>query len=514
MSPPLKEKPEFKLKGKNLLIDLNNKLRDSATYTLSFGDGIADLNENNPLKNYQFVFSTGNKLDSLSATGSVLDAFSLQPADGIQVFLYDNLKDSTPYNEIPAYAVKTEKTGIFSLNNLKAGTYRLFALKDANSNLKFDLANEKIAFLDSLITPSVQVSDKIDTLKTKEKKDSIVKHSVVVFSPKNIKLYLFEEDNQKQYLSNNDRPEKYKCAFIFNRPLVKDIEIYPLNFTPEKDWFFFEKSLKNDTVVCWIKDTVVANKDTLKLQMKYLKTDSAGKLSLFSDTLKLKVKQRPALAKNQKQPAKLPLKINVSNNGILDLNMPVIMEWGRPIGVSDTALIRLFRVKDSTETRQNYYISEDTSAKKLIGEYCRKYLLNAKWDEGTSYRLKVFPGAWRDIYGFTNDTSIINFKTQKKDYYGNMVFKFKNCNSPVIVQLMDIKETILNDKVIRKDQTLKYEYLKPQKYKLKVIFDKNDNGKWDTGKYLEKRQPEKALYYQNEINVRSNWDIELEWKLE
>lgn len=512
-SPPLKEKPEFKLKGKSLVIEINNELRENSTYTLNFGDAIADLNEGNKIINYQFVFSTGSNLDTLSASGNILDAFSKFPLENLQVMLYENLNDSAPVKEMPVYAVRTDKTGFFFLNNLRGGRYRIFALKDANNNFKFDLPNEKIAFSDTLVIPTAKAIEKIDTLKNKEKKDSIVKRSVVMYSPKNIKLFAFEEDNKKQYLSNNDRPEKVKCVLVFNRPLAGNPEIKPLNFKAEKKWSILERSVKNDTVICWLSDTLLGNKDTLDLKVSYQKDDSAGNLVTVTDTIKFKNKYRK-INKNQKPVSQLQIKANVANNLMLDLNTPVLLDFSHPVLSIDTSKIKLLRVKDSTEVKQKITIEPDTSSLKFIESNPRKYALNTAWEEGITYKMKIYPGAFKDIYGYINDTSIISFRIQKKDYYGTILLKLKNVKCPSILQLLDAKDAVVKELKINGDQAVKFEYLRPMKYKFRFIYDKNSNGRWDTGKYLKKQQPEKIIYFQSDINVRSNWDIEQEWIVE
>lgn len=514
ISPPLKEVPEFKMKGKSLVINLNGILRDSTTYTLSFGDGIADLNENNAIKNYQFVFSTGSHLDSMSIAGTILDAFTLKPPEGFQIMLHENLNDSAPKKNIPMYIDKVDKTGTFSLNNLKSGTYKIYALKDANSNMRFDLANEKFGFLDTAVSTGVKIIEITDTLKNAEKKDSIVKHKKFDYFPKNISVFTFEEESNIQFLTNNDRPENVKCIFVFNKPLAKDLEIRPLNFSHTESWYTSEKNLNNDTVICWLNDTITGNIDTMKLEIKYLKPDSTGKLITFSDTVILKIKPKAKVSKTAKPQPKLTLKTNIINNAMLDLNLPVTFLCGHLISAFDTAFIKLSLTKDSTEVLQQYTITADSVAARLTESNPRKFNMTKQWEENKTYKLKIYPGAFKDIYGYTNDTTQLTFKTQKKDFYCSLKVNLKNVTGPVILQLLDTKETVLKQIRIYSDKSIKFDYLQPSKCKIKVIYDSNDNGKWDPGKFSKKYQPEKVFYFNSEFNLRSNWDIEQEWKLE
>lgn len=514
ISPPLKEIPEFKMKGKNLIINLDYILRDSTTYTLSFGDGIADLNENNPIKNFQFVFSTGPNLDSMSITGIILDAFTLKPVEGFQIMLHDNLSDSAPGKCIPMYIDKVEKTGTFSLNNLKSGTYNIYAIKDANNNMKFDLANEKFGFLDSSVTTEVKITEVTDTMKNIKKKDSIVTHKKIEYFPKNIRLLAFEEETNIQFMTNNDRPENVKCFFTFNKPLANNPEIKPLNFSYNEPWYISEKNKNNDTIIYWLKDTITANIDTMKFEIKYPKPDSSGKLIIFTDTVILKIKPKSKTSKTNKPQTKLTLKPNIINNAMLDLNLPVTFLCGHPVSSFDTAYIKLYLTKDSTEIIQQYSFASDSTANRLIDSNPRKFNLTRQWQENKSYKIKIYPGAFTDIYGYTNDTTLITFKTQKKDFYCSLLIKLKNVNSSVILQLLDAKETVLKQTRVSSDKDIKFEYLQPSKYNVKVIYDSNNNGRWDSGNFSKKLQPEKVLYFNTELNIRTNWDMEQEWKIE
>src|SRR3989339_387629 len=512
VSPPMKEKPEFKLKGKSLLVEFKDTLRENTTYTLNFGNGIADLNEANALQNFTYVFATGPKIDSLMVSGTLMDALTNAPVENIQVMLFESTEDSAPVKDIPFYTSKTDKSGAFSLKNLKSGAYKIFALKDANNNLKFDLANEKIAFHDSLVEPQVFIKEKTDTLKRKDLPDSVITKIITEYKPSNIRLLLFEEDHKKLYLANSERPEKNKCIILFSRSVPELPELKPLNFSPSENWYVIEKNKASDTLVYWITDTVNTASDSLKIAITHLRTDSTGCLSLVIDTLQFTYK--PKVLQKTMIPVKpsIKTKINVAQNGSLDFNQSLKIELSAPIARFDTNKIVLYSLKDSMGTYCNYVLSEDTGSFKKMETNNRYYQLSSKWEEGEQYFLQLYPGAFTDIYGHTNDTIALIFKLQKKDYYGTLVMKMKNITSPVILQMLDSKETVLDEKFLDNDQDIKYEFLKPSKYKMKIIFDENKNGKWDTGKYFEKRQPEKTIYFSGEINVRSNWDMEQEWE--
>ncbi len=182
ISPPQKERIETTMRGKTLVIDIQDSLWENTTYTLSFGQSIMDLNEGNVLKNYEFIFSTGNYLDSLAVSGTVLQAIDLQPLkEDVHILLYSSLSDSAPYLEVADYVAKATPEGAFLINNIRPATYRLFALQDQNRNLKYDVPEEQIGFLDSLIVLSPDLFEYIGPPDTAEQYISPADTSLFAF---------------------------------------------------------------------------------------------------------------------------------------------------------------------------------------------------------------------------------------------------------------------------------------------------------------------------------------------
>jgi hypothetical protein len=537
ISPPLKEIPENKLRGKSLVVDLNNELKENTTYTLNFGNAITDNNEGNVLANYEFVFSTGDHVDSMSVTGKLINAFNLKPEeDPVFIMLYENLADSAPYIDIPSFIGKTNKDGSFAVNNIKADTLRIFSLKDANSNLLFDASNEKIAFIDSsfILSPeliettlyyladSLLPADSIDedlklrgfvidsisgdTVKVEEK----LKYAL------HVNLYLFQEENIYQYLTTKERETREKLVFEFKRPLYDSLEIVPLNFTRGNEWFIKEKSAASDTIVYWIKDSLIINTDTLSLQLKYTVVDTLNNFVTQVDTVNLRYRElrqkKPASRKSKEDEDTgdkdnyLDLSLNIAPRATVDLNKTIWISTGKPVASFDPSLIKLYKLEDTLEINQPFTFIKDTA--KL-----RKFKMTTVWEERMNYKLLIEPGAFTDIYGLSNDTVLIKFPTQKADYYGALILTAEDVVSPLIIQLLNENESLVREKYISQNSIIRFDYLEPKKYMLKIIYDDNDNRKWDTGNYLKKIQPEKVKYYSGEINVRSNWDVEIVWKL-
>ncbi|MCF8351302.1 MAG: Ig-like domain-containing protein, partial [Bacteroidales bacterium] len=225
ISPPIEKNPDYRLRGKSLVTLFNEPLKDSTTYTIFFGNSIVDLTEGNPLKNYQFVFSTGEQIDSLSIRGQILDAFNLQPYKDVFVMLYVDNNDTIPYDSLPYYVKpyyvsKTNANGFFELNNLREMPYRIFALQDVNSNMIYDLPNEKIAFLDSLLVPEYYKAAIPDTTKADTSlndPESKTSDSLLPMYPDNVlyELFMFDEIDSTQKLLEAELAKKRMIRFVF-----------------------------------------------------------------------------------------------------------------------------------------------------------------------------------------------------------------------------------------------------------------------------------------------------------
>jgi hypothetical protein len=539
VSPPLEEKPVVRLKNKSIIIDLNGNFLDSTTYTLNFGQAIADNNESNLLENYQFVFSTGNYIDSLGISGLILNAFDLKPSEEpVTVMLYDEIYDSVPYKKIPRYIGKSTKKGYFEINNVKDDTFKVFALKDKNYNLIYDLPDEEIGFLDTTIILSAKLirefldsvsmsadtahNDSIpafvtDTLAAPVP-DSLLQDSLVqdtITFPKRNKysvsfeLFFFKEDKKPQYMLGSSRTNSKKLGFNFNRPLTDSIMIEPLNFTCDRNWYILEKNVSGDSLIYWIKDSMIYNLDTLLLHLKYPATDSLNNDVPFNDTVRLVytkeiVKSRKKDDKSEPEKESLKLSISIGNGATQDIYKAIAINSEFPVQNLEVSKIHLFKRQDTLEFSEKFILQPDSL-------HLRKFWINHEWEETMNYRLFLEPQTFTDIYGITNDTIIIAFKTQSLDHYGRLIVNLANVQQDILLQLLNEKDNILRVKQLKESGSIDFSYLEPGKYKLKAIFDNNANGKWDTGKYLQKIQPEKVQFYTGEINVRANWDLEVNW---
>lgn len=529
ISPPLPEKPDIKLKGKKLYIELNNELADSTTYTLNFGDAIVDNNEGNVMQNFQFVFATGDKLDSLSISGKINNAFTKLAEPEVLIMVYSNLADTMPMKVIPEYVARSLADGSFSINNMRSATYKLFALRDANNNYLFDQPNEAIAFLDTFLTPFTVIKEHIDTiprdtlhLKSIPRdslkntilppdtllKDSIIRRSIIEKYPNDIQLWLFEEKFNKQYLKSSDRKNKTDIKLAFNQPVDDPIKI---NFLlPDTMAFIPEYHENRDSLFLWLTDSIDYNTDTIRMEIAYIRKDSLNEDYLHRDTLKLAFREKEKDTKKKEKdtedekPKGLQFSTLPRKNSNLQKEKNFEMIFAEPISAFDTSLIHIYTTRDTNQVRMSYSISKDSTQ-------VRGYHISAQWEDDKRYEFVADDSAFVSIWGNYTDSTAIPFKLRPIEDYGNIILKLESFDGHGLVQLIGEKESILEERKVKSEETVNFKYLLPGSFKLKFIFDRDGNGKWDTGKYTDKLQPEKTNYYSGEIKVRANWDLELDW---
>ncbi len=527
VSPPLEERLDVRLKNKSIFIEIESELRENTTYTLNFGEAIEDNNEGNQLLNYEFVFSTGDYLDSLSVGGLLLNAKDLMPVEeAVHIMLYDKLSDSVVYNEIPIYIGKTDKEGNFRINNLKADTFKIFALKDVNNNFLFDLPNEEIAFVEDylmvdpeffreLITQSqdtTNINKGIDSVNTNQSdtlkttlSDSLSRKPLIRIPEKLVvDLYLFQEENQVQFLNDYNRKSRNKIDFNFSVP-VSD-SFYVTYLLPEREnWFLKEESVNRDSFVYWIIDKQVREMDSIQMELNYVVLDTMMESVWKKDSLYFIFRdvQKSERNKNDKETDLNVLRLSgLANNSTIELNTKLKLLSETPINYIDTSLIEFYMTKDTSEYREDY---------KLIRDSVRLREMNflKEWESVGRYHLIIYPGAVMDFFGNTTDTLDLTFNIRDEESYGVLITEADSIQYPAIFQLLDSNDKIKREEYFDEPEKFRFEYLAPGKYKLKFIEDINANRKWDTGKYIEKKQPEKVYFYQGEIEIRANWDLEI-----
>ncbi len=507
VSPPTDKAFDFDINGKSVVVSLLEDLQDSVTYTIYFGESIKDITENNPLRNFEFSFSKSNILDSLSMQGRVFDALTLDPQPGIFVMLYSSDDDSVPVKSKPGYITKTSADGSFILKNLAKKKYKIFALKDMNADMQFNQPNELIAFADSMLSPQY-ISTGIDTVRSKKDSSSAKQDSL--YLPEQIRttdLYLFYQPDTIQKLLKVRTDAFHQFKLVFKHP-VKNLNIQVSNKDLPENWKIEEYSKTKDTITCWVYDTQL---DTLKCRF----TDSG----FLIDTAEIVLKKISGNQKPVKKPSGKGLgfeeeadKLSITTNaasGKLPYFLPLKFTLGRPVSKTDFSKIILEEKTDSIfNVVQPEGIFEDTV-------YKRAYILKYKWISSGSYRIKILPGAYTDMYGQINDSLIGMFTVSRPEDYGRLLFTLKQNESgkKYLVQLLKEDKSLLEQKQVDKSGQIIFNNLGPANYMIRIVNDLNNNNKWDEGDYFKRRQPEPVIYFPNVINIRANWDTEYEFVL-
>lgn len=512
ISPPLAKRPVIKTKSKTLIVQFNETLRDSATYSLDFKNSVVDNNEKNPIPNLRFLFSTGPVLDTLRVAGKVVDAFNLEPQENILVLLHRNLTDTAIQKVLPDYIAKTNEEGMFLMDNVAPGTYQLFAVNDQNGDYLYNVGAEEIAFVDTLVVPSVEFHQEVDTTLTGV--DSMLVKGHTHFLPEPFYMHYFMEDVFEQYLESVERESRYKCRFLFNESVSDTFGVEVVGLQAPQDWMLLECNPTMDTLVLWITDTTLAKNDSLYFELSYTRLDSAGERVVQCDTVLMKysdpVREEKKKRKKEEEPeAPAPIPQFVWKSSIpstMELNGRIRLTAPEPVASFDSTMMRLYLAEDTLKRPLPILFRKDTAA-------YRTYFISYDWEPEQEYIFEVDSAACVNIYGITSAALSKKFKVREKDYYGSLSFDFSGVECPMIVQLLknSDKEEVLREKHFDKNGRVEFSLLAPGKYRVKVIYDRNNNGKWDGGSLKDKRQPEPVAYVNEVIKLRSNWSQEHRW---
>lgn len=559
VSPPVAKKPVVRTKSKTLTIELGDSLRENVTYTLDFGDAIADNNEKNPLKDFRFAFSTGPQFDSLMVGGYVLDAENMEPVAEAMVLLYDEADSASSFRKkIPKYVGRTDEEGFYTFTNLADGKYRLFALEDADNSLTYNQPGERIAFFDSLVVPlysgvsgtvdpdSLNLAEIADSLKTKvdsvfakekplSKEVNADSHSqraseMVIplrldadsIKPDSRKekvtmtphyLLMFKEITFDNFLDNYTRDQRNLVQLYFSNSVTDSFRVSLLSPQPSRtEWSYLEYNHHRDSISLWINDTLVSRMDTMKLQVIYETLDSLAHRVLVSDTLELIYSEPVKRERKRKVKDEIPVIANLSFRinvkDAFDPFAPVVIESPVPIDVFDDSKVHIYQTKDSIEEVVPVEVEQDRILK-------RKFLIRHPWEFEGSYRLEIDSAAAKAFTGEVTAPVNQKFKIQKEDFYGIIVLDIKQVPGACIVQLLkDTKnEEVLKQAFIKEDGKVEFPFVNPEKYKLRLIVDLNQNNRWDPGELDEWKQPERVVYYSKVLKIKSNFKIVESWVL-
>ena len=526
VSPPQLEQPEIKGAGRRIQISLVDSLKANTTYTIDFSDAISDNNEGNPMGNYTYSFSTGAAIDTMEVSGHVLESENLEPVKGILVGWYADHADSAFRTKPMLRVSRTDSRGRFVIKGVAPGSYRIYALQDQDGDYKFSQKSEKIAFSHDIIVPSCkpdvrQDTTWVDSLHIK----SIDQVDYIHFLPDNIVLRAFTEPLTDRFFLKAERQKANSFTLFFSYGDSILPQIKGLNFDAGNA-FLVEASEKKDTITYWLKDTALVNQDTLLMDITYRMTDSTGVLVNKTDSaqeilskepyakrMKNMEKELAAWTKKQEKKKKKgepydsvmevkPLDVQLSVSSQFDPDQNVIFSFPTPLAKVDTAAIHLYAKHDTLWYR---------APMEFLPLENRKYELRGEWRPDIEYSLEVDSAAFEDIYGLASKPIKQGFKVNSLDTYGTLLVNITSLHDlPLIVQLLDAQ-----DKVVKETKTVngvaEFYYLKPQKYYMRLIVDRNNNGKWDTGNYASDQQAEEVYYYPEAIECKAKWDLTESW---
>lgn len=529
ISPPQQTPPEVKAIGKHMSVVFQEQLQDSTTYTIDFGAAICDYNEKTPLEGYVFSFSTGDVIDSLAISGTIYNAANLDPVTEVLVGIHRNPHDSA-FTSLPFSRItRANSEGHFTIHNIQPGTYRIYALNDISRDYLYQ-PGEAFAWSDSLITPYCEIevhTDTIwrdtiatdplsgDTLFTRLV-DSTFIHPVTHFYPDSLLLFYFEEDKQRHYFQRILRDEQHAFTLLFaapqdSMPIIRALrpsEVDSLgndsawvNFL---DYAIVQTSPHLDTITFWLTDSLAISMDSIYLQMQHLVSDSLYNLVPQTDTL-LAVYRHPRLSEKametylrNKQSRRLTIKSNASNKFEVYDTISITSEF--PLDSIHTHMIHLVQKVDTLLRPLPFQLLPHDS----IG---MTYHLLASLQPEQTYILTIDSAAIRDIYGVTNDSIAYNIRLKALNEYASLMVKLTHYDPQARIQLLNDKDQVVRELPASPEGT-KFEYLAASTFFLRMYIDHNNDGKWTTGDWLLRRQPEPVYYYPSKLKLRANWDFE------
>ena len=496
ISPPMLKSPSYQLKKKSLVISFEQELAENTTYTINFGEAIRDNNEGNILTNYTYVFSTGPHLDSMEVKGKLSDVLNADAVEGALVMLYKNDVDSLPLDTIPDYFTRTGSNGSFHLQNVANQPYKIFALLDENSNYKFDVQEEQIGFLDSLILPyAAPIAAKPDTTKP----DSVIQKINSQPLP-SYDLTMFVEEDTTQFLKKSYCDYFGKLVFVYNQP-VGQLDVALADAVFKSQWMLKDFSTNRDSIFVWTTGVVP---DTLSLVL------TANKSQI--DSVELIMKPRTDNVESEKKSKGFGKKKKIEKFALTAISIPakgrspkpdagLKLIWNHPIVDTDLSRIKLY--EDSI--RVNYDISStDTSL--------RVFDIRYPWKKDARYQLLLVDSAFEDIYQLQNDTLDFSFVGVDKKSFGELSINLmEEPKTQLVIEVLNASNNIVDYAIVNAKGIVQFTGLNPGNYNIQVIRDYNKNGRWDSGRYSVKLQPEPIHIIESGAEVRPSWDLELEW---
>ena len=465
-SPPLGNKPDIKLSNKTVVVKFKEDLKPNTTYTIDFGEAVKDFHEGNLFKDYIYTFSTGDMLDTLSLAGTVVDAATQKPLEKLFVGIYDASCDSLfalPFRQAPDYLARTDKEGKFRFHGLPDVPFLAVALEDMNANLFYDLPNEKVGFIDTLVCPSDSLS---------------------------LTLLAFIEADTTQMLLESKLVEEGLLRLAFRQPA--DSVAIDLDW-PAVDSFQVVQvwSAQHDTLCCWFTPNVA---DSVGVDIRFD--------TLINNTSRYALKFRETQTKNRNTAKVLKANDNLKNKMLMPGD-DLLLRFPEPvvsIRMHDTSM--LVAGKDTIINNIQFEAVDDNG---LV------YRLVMEIDDELEYTLKMADSVFFSVRGRTNEAFTLRFKRAAETDLGNIFITVAPPTGvQVVVQLMDSKDRVLDSRIVDSTARVGFTQLMPDKYKLQAIIDTDRDGKWSSGNFHKWFLPETTVQYKDVLEVKAGWDIDLD----
>ena len=496
ISPPLSQQPTYTISGKTLIIKFNDTLQSNQTYNIGFANCIQDFTEGNPVPFYNYAFSTGEAVDSFMLKGKVIEAQTNGAVKGCFVFAYSQDIDSLPLTTKPQYITKTQANGSFAIKNIRPGNYKIFALKDINNNLVYDLPNEEIAFLENTMEAvRMPVEVPKDTASVNDSVAPVAELEDTAAKMPETPMFLFMEEDTTQAFVKLQNKEVGKYEFIYKSRIYN----YKTTVLSERAYDHFEM-VGLDTITWYLKEPLL---DSMVVAVTVNDT--------VCDTLRLEPFKKAGArtgGRRGKGDDHVPLAVSTHNAG--ELYKPVVLTFPYPVRPSDSVPVQIVATKKYTGNDTSYLVLS------IPDTFVTALTINRKFEEKVPYHLTIRDSVFYGYNGCVNDTLRIKFTTKTEKDYGllRMTYKLPSNEYPFVIQLLNNKGEVLQTNILHQSETITYPNLAAGGYKIKAIEDRNGNGVWDTGNYRQKRQPERVFYFDKAITVRGYWELEEEWEME
>ncbi len=566
ISPPQEKAATISSNAKTLTIELQDSLKPNTTYTIDLGDAVQDNNEGNPMENLTLTFSTGDHIDTMKVLGILLKAENLEPVTGAFVGIYavDNegkfLKRGTKGDSLQTAidsivalypdsifslrpferAGKTDSYGRFTISGVAPGKYRMYAVNDGNTNYKYDVNTEDIAFLDSLIIPSVSSHMASDTIWNRfdsTKIDTIHVHEVTDYYPNDLCLRMFNEGRVIRYLDDMKWKDSIQLTLNFAAKMPEPPVIMLLGeedrgpaSLDKESWLICEPNPTNDTLVYWLRDSLIYHRDTLELSVTYPFTQNGIDITR-TDTIRLekpeintpsdnqkgdkddkgdKKKKKRKKAKDEAAADSLPktvfMTLKMLENKI-DVGKRPRLETSAPLDSLNIKALHLEQQKDTIWIPLDFELEQDSLR-------LRRYTLHAKphFSPGQNYRLIADSASMFDIYGHPVDSTALSFSEKKPEDYAHLLVNVQGVKGEAFVQLLNEKDIPVQQVKLINGQA-KFPHAPVGKSYIRLVEDRNGNGKFDVGSLEGRVQPETVFYMPKMLDMRENWDYSETWNV-